>query len=75
MDSIKVSCWIAFLKFKGCTYKSTEASHEKWRCPNCTRSIIFWGSKKEIPINHIFSNLRSMGVLKRDFTDWIAKNC
>ena len=75
IDSVTVKCWIAFLESKGCSYKSTEASHEKWRCPGCVRSIIFRGAQKEIPFFHIASNLKSMGVDKKEFKDWLAENC
>lgn len=72
---VKVKCWEKFLKSKDCYYKSTEASHDKWRCPNCVRSIVFRGAKKEIPFAHISSNLSSMGVPKEEFLGWVKENC
>jgi hypothetical protein len=72
---IKVKCWEAFLKFRGCNYHSTEASHDKWKCPGCFQSIIFWGNKKEIPFAHIKTNLATMKVDKADFWAWVNANC
>lgn len=75
LRSVKVACWIAYLQHKGYSYKSTEASHEKWTCPGKFRPIIFRGAEKEIPLFHIETNLRSMGETKKDLIDWIQKNC
>lgn len=72
---VPTKCWRNFLKHNGCEYKSTEASHEKWRCKQCLRSIIFWGSEKEIPFNHIKTNLATMNVPKADFWAWVKINC
>ena len=75
LRTVKVSCWIAFLKSQGCTYKSTEASHEKWVCPGKFRSIMFQGAEKEIPLFHIETNLRTLGVSKKELLKWIQENC
>lgn len=72
---VKTSCWVRFLKSKGCKYKSTEASHDKWRCAGCTRSIIFRGKDKDIPSFHIEGDLKTMGIPKLDFWDWVKENC
>jgi hypothetical protein len=73
---IKTKCWESFLIYKGCHFKDNDGtSHHKWRCPNCIRSIIFRGAEKEVPFAHINSNLKSMGVPKEDFLDWVAENC
>lgn len=72
---IPTKCWEAFLLSLGCTYKSTEASHDKWRCPGVNRSVIYRGAKKEVPFFHIATNLKTMGVTKEDFLAWIENNC
>ncbi len=72
---VKTKCWENFLKSQGCSYNSTRASHDKWKCPNCLRSIIFRGAEKEIPRFHIQTNLRTMGISMSDFNDWEAANC
>ncbi len=72
---VKIKCWERFLISQGCSFKSTEASHHKWRCPKCIRSIIFRGAEKEIPFAHIATNLASMGVSKEEFLVWVKDNC
>ena len=72
---IPVKCWIAFLTSLGCVEKSVNASHHKWSCPGCLRSIIFRGAKKEIPRFHIRTNLKTLGVSNSDFNKWAAENC
>tara|TARA_R110000850_G_scaffold94576_4_gene199299 strand:+ start:2201 stop:2443 length:243 start_codon:yes stop_codon:yes gene_type:complete len=71
----KVKCFEKFLESRDCNYKSTEASHDKWRCPDCIRSIIFRGAEKDIPAFHIHTLLKTMGVSKEEFYEWIDKNC
>lgn len=72
---IPVSCWRNFLISKGCTYARDKASHEHWKCPNCLRTITFWGSKKEVPGFHIETNLRTMGIPNEEFMQWVNQNC
>lgn len=72
---VKIKCWIKFLKSKGCFYQSTEASHDKWKCPGCTRSIIHREKDKDIPPFHIDRNLLSMNIDKAVFWNWVEENC
>lgn len=72
---IPTDCWVKFLKLKKCEPKSVKASHHKWRCPGCIRSIIFWENKKDMPFSHVASNLQSMGIAKEEFLSWLAENC
>ena len=71
---IRKTCWINFLKSKGCV-EAKGTNHIKWKCPGCCRSIIFRNAPKEIPFAHIITNLDTMGVSIEDFLSWIAKNC
>ncbi len=72
---IKTKHWESFLKNHGCSYLRTKSSHDHWLCPNCKRSIIFRGAKKEVPRFHIRTNLKSMGITMADFESWILDNC
>ena len=72
---VPVKCWEKFLKHRNCKFKSIKASHHKWRCDGCIRSIMFWGNEKEIPFGHIKTNLVSMDVPKADFWAWVKDNC
>jgi hypothetical protein len=72
---VPTSCFEKFLLSKNCNFKSTEASHDKWKCPDCLRSIIIRGKDKEIPGFHIQTNLKTMGITKKEFYEWVEKNC
>lgn len=72
---VQVKCWERFLKANNCSYKSTHASHDKWRCPGCIQSIIFRGAEKEIPFAHIATNLLTMKIEKEVFIEWVKVNC
>ena len=72
---VKTKCWLEFLKSKNCKYNRTRASHDHWKCPGCTRSIVHREKDKDIPSFHINSNLETMGIDKKEFWDWIEKNC
>lgn len=70
---IPLKKWIKFLKNHGCRYDRT-TNHEVWKCPKCTRSIIFRGHKKEIPAEHLKTNLSTMGFDLDYLYNWIDKN-
>lgn len=72
---VKVKCWENFLSSIGCNLDRVRSSHHIWKCPNCKRSITFWGNHKEIPPFHIHTNLKTLGISKSFFFDWIEKNC
>lgn len=72
---IRVACWVRFLRAHGCDYDRTQASHHLWKCNNCFRSIIFRGAEKDIPADHIRSNLRSLEIEFDYFLDWLSKHC
>lgn len=72
---IRVKCWENFLLSRGCIQNSINASHHKWKCPDCMQSIIFRGAEKEIPFAHIKTNLSTMGIDKDVFLEWIKENC
>lgn len=66
-DQLGLLAGLSFLNLKNCVHNSINASHHKWKCPGCRQSIIFWGSKKEIPFAHIKTNLETMNVDKEVF--------
>jgi len=49
--------------------------HEKWNYPDnpLDRPVIFKAVEKDIPIDHIFSNLKTLGISKKDFLDAVSK--
>ena len=72
---IKTKDWIAFLKFHGCVYLRTTASHFHYKCPNCNRTITFREKFKEVPALHAKTNLSSMGKTLKELYEWIDTNC
>lgn len=72
---VSTKCWESFLLANDCQFQKNDGSHHKWKCPNCWRSIIFWGHKKEVPRMHIRSNLKTMGKTNTEFNEWAKENC
>lgn len=72
---VKTKCWESYLKHCGCTFKRKQGSHHHWKCPNCWRTITFWGNKKEVPRFHIKSCLKTMGINNNTFNEWVKANC
>jgi len=72
---VKTKCWIKFIESKGCKYKSSEASHDKWRCPGCIMSIIVREGDKDVPFGHIKTSLSTMKIEKAEFWAWVKENC
>jgi hypothetical protein len=72
---VKTKCWIAYLAFLNCQYKSTKASHVHYKCPNCLRTITFRDKDKEIPALHLKTNLTTLGKTLQELYDWVEKNC
>ena len=70
---VKTKDWITYLRAHGCK-PAKGTKHTKWKCPNCIQSITFRGNKKEIPADHIKSNLGTMGYDMDYLLNWIAKN-
>lgn len=72
---VKTKCWEAFLIKNGCNFLRQDGSHHHWKCPNCFRTITFWGHKKEIPRFHTKTCLRTMGKTNKQLNDFIKKHC
>lgn len=73
---IKTKCFEKFLLSKSCTYTEPhKSSHGKWYCPGCFRPLIYRPAKKEIPSFHIESNLKTLGIPKEEFWNWVEENC
>lgn len=70
---VKQKCFEKFLKAHKCV-KAGQHPHEKWDCPNCFRPIIFQKGKDVKPFQ-IYSNLKTMGLSKQYFYDWVKANC
>lgn len=72
---VPTKCWKAYLAFCGCTEDRIDGSHHHWKCPDCWRTVTFWGHKKEVPRFHILTCLRTMGKTNSQFNKWAKQNC
>lgn len=72
---IKTKDWLRFLEAKNCKYLRTKASHDHYKCPNCWRTITHKGKDKEIPAEHLRTNLKTMGLTLEYLYNWIDENC
>lgn len=72
---VDTKCWEKFLTHNNCMFEKNDGTHHKWKCPNCMRSIIFWGHKKEVPRFHISTCLKTLGKTNKEFNLWAKGNC
>lgn len=73
--NVAVKCFIRFLLAKGCVPRPGKGSHEIYKCPKCTRSVVVRPAIKNISESHIRNNLNSMGCTVEDFLSFIASDC
>lgn len=72
-----LALWISFLTHLGLVRISQEASHTKWDYPpdsedgQLIRPIIVRENEKQVPIFHIHTSLKSIGLGKSAFENWL----
>jgi predicted RNA binding protein YcfA (HicA-like mRNA interferase family) len=73
MKAISTSLFKKFLLSLGLTCIRTKGSHEVWDNEKepLTRPVIIRGNKKEIPLLHIKTNLRTLGISFEEFQNKI----
>ena len=71
---IKTKDWVAFLLAHDCKYLRARASHDHYKCKGCFRTITHREKDDEIPLLHLKTNLKSMGLTIQDLHDWIKNN-
>lgn len=68
---LKKRKWIKFLLYIGCTFSRFESGdHIVYDRPGLTRPVIFTDDK-EISINLIMSNLRTLGTSREEYLEII----
>lgn len=72
---LPTKCWENFLISKGYYHSHTSASHHIWTKKGTSRPIPVWGSKKEIPADHMRTSARTIGCTIKDVYDWAETNC
>lgn len=74
MKPVKIKVWRKFLLAYGLSFYTVEGDHEKWNKPGLPRPVIFPIKDKEIKEHHYSTNLRTMGLTKKQFADWLKIN-
>ena len=72
-SNISIAQFREFLFEIGCTRISIEGGHEKWHKNGCLRPIIIQTHIDPIPEFIIKNNLRSLGLTRKDFIDWMKR--
>ena len=73
LSNISIAQFREFLFEIGCTRISIEGGHEKWHKNGCLRPIIIQTHIYPIPEFIIKNNLRSLGLTRKDFIDWMKR--
>ena len=73
LSNISIAQFLEFLFEIGCTRISIEGGHEKWHKNGCLRPIIIQTHIDPIPEFIIKNNLRSLGLTRKDFIDWMKR--
>ncbi len=76
IKQIPTKKFIKFLKSLGLVYIRTEASHDVYDHPKnpLNRPVIVRTKNKDIPVLHIHTNLKTIGIDKSVFEEWLKKN-
>ncbi|HYV91533.1 MAG TPA: hypothetical protein VE978_07115 [Chitinophagales bacterium] len=77
MAQIGTEDFIRFLKSKGLVYKRTKGSHDIYDFPEgekqLPRPVVIRGIYKEIPDDHITTNLNTLGSTKKELKEFLEK--
>lgn len=73
--SVDTKCWIKFLTQQGLSLKRISASHHQYGKEGLLRAIPVYEHKKEIPASHINAGLKTLGISKELFVNWLKINC
>lgn len=73
LSNISIAQFREFLFEIGCIRISIEGGHEKWHKNGCLRPIIIQTHIDPIPEFIIKNNLRSLGLTRKDFIDWMKR--
>lgn len=69
MRPVPVAKFKKFLKSHNIEFQRTKGDHEIWDCKDDSllRPVTFIGKEKEVPILHIKTNLKTLGISIKDF--------
>ncbi len=73
IKQIPVRQFVKYLKSLGLVYIRTKGDHDIWNYPDghprgkLMRPVIFRGNEKDIPVDHIATNLKTLGISNSQF--------
>lgn len=75
MNPVPINKYRKFLKSQGLVKKRIESSHEIWDKldDSLTRPITIDTNYKEVPILHIHTSLKTLGITKQEFSKLIKR--
>lgn len=73
LSNISIAQFRKFLAEVGCEMISIEGGHEKWKKEGCLRSVIILTHIEPIPEFILKNNLRTLGLTRKDFVDWLKR--
>ena len=71
LSNTSISQFRVFLFDIGCSRISVEGGHEKWHKEGCLRPVIIQTHIDPIPEFIVKNNLRSLGLTRKDFVEWL----
>jgi predicted RNA binding protein YcfA (HicA-like mRNA interferase family) len=71
LKNISLAEWRRYLKSLGLNKHRTKGGHEMWGKTGLTRQITFSNHIEPIPEMVIRSNLRTLGVTREQFCEWL----
>ena len=73
LSNVSISLFRKFLFDIGCKRISIEGGHEKWHKDGCLRPAIIQTHIDPIPEFIVKNNLRSLGLTRNDFINWLKR--
>jgi len=73
LSNVPLADFRLFLEYAGCRLVSSAGGHEKWKKDGCMRSVILQSHITPVPEFIIKSNLRTLGLSRADFIEWLKK--
>ena len=72
LSNITIAQFEAFLAYMGCEkVDSGNTGHFKWKRQGSIRAVVFQTHIEPIPEFVIANNLRNIGIIKKQFKDWL----
>ncbi len=77
---IPVKVFIQYLRNLGLVYIRTKGDHDIWNYPDghprgkLMRPVVFRSKEKDVPVDHISTNLKTLGITNTQFEQAIKEN-